>query len=293
MNKKIYFIFILFFIFSLFKLSSAQAIQNGEDATGDELISSVRGFDSYLPGQPGCSASLIHPRIAITAAHCHVFARYISTPGQDRSLPGQVEVVQAFTPSAYVHPCSSQDWTCRSSDFGLLVLKKPFPSFNKAVRMATIDEIKEWMQAKTPGVVYGFGLTSSDSGPQPRPSKSTWYPVRIQNNTVMVETKVPNVVTCPGDSGGPLYFRKGSEILYVGPHFTKSHDKSGDSSVTRPCGLFADGTSPWSTHTIMALYPDLMQQALAKVAELETAEAKMKEKEIQVTKAKAAKKQQK
>lgn len=326
MNKKIFFIFILFFIFSLFKLSASQAMQGGEDATGDNLITSVRESKNFYPNKPGCSASLIHPRIAVTASHCHGFARYVSIPGQERKAiklcqppysesesarcrfgpefaelffeqtEGKdsvgVSVVQSIAPPGYTYPCSSQEYNCRNLDFGLLVLETPLP-FNKAVRMATMDEIKEWIETKTPGVIYGYGLTSSDSGPSSKPHKSTWYPVRTEEKTIMVETRTPGVVTCPGDSGGPLYFRKGSEILYVGPHFTKRHDKAGDSQVSRPCGLFADGTSPWSTHTIMALYPDLMQQALAKVAELEAAEAKIKEEEAQKTKVETSKKPKK
>lgn len=284
-------------VFSLLGLSPTQALQGGEDATGDNLVNTVYSR-TFAPA--GCSASLIHPRIAVTAAHCLGLAYRISAPGQDlkrqvetgRELPGQALVVDYVTPRGYVYPCSREDDTCLNSDIALLILDSPLP-FNSSVRVATMDEIQEWVETKSPGVIYGYGQTAEGSPLPYRPFKSTWYPVRAQGTVMMAETREPNVTTCPGDSGGPLYFRKGSEILFVGPHFTKRHDRSPDSQVVRRCGFFSDGTSPWSTHTMLAAFPELMQQALIKVSERETAEAKQKEAQDQKAKKESAKKPKK
>jgi hypothetical protein len=256
---------------SLLVLTPADAMRGGEDATGDSLVLPI--------GR--CSGALIHPRIVATAFHCRWFQFEIAyAPGSLRGGNATSSMgVATFSPTTPWDPAYPRH------DIALVVLSEPLP-FNSKVRIATRPEIEEWMGNQSPGLIYGYGITYEGDVYNKKPHRSNWYPLDVywEEKYIVTESRTAATATCAGDSGGPTYFQKDGSILYVGPTASTNIPKCAD--INWPFG-------PRNSSPILALYPELIEQALAKVAELEAAEAKVKEEEAQKAKVEAVKKPKK
>jgi hypothetical protein len=164
---------------SLFYSPSSHAMQNGQDALGDEK---VVGIILGKNGQTRCSGALIAPRIVATAGHCVLrvdgeFASqkkpfngelpttaelYVSAPGIEIPKGGttkKAKILAQFVPDTYTDSgCEGTDCNAGMNDVAILFLDKELS--NKTFRYATKEEILLMKSVATPVLEIGYGYKS-------------------------------------------------------------------------------------------------------------------------------------
>jgi V8-like Glu-specific endopeptidase len=189
----------LLVVFSFTVTTNAHAMQNGQDALGDErVVGIIFGQNS----QRHCSGALLAPRIVSTSGHCvlridgGVFSKekhlngelpitselYVSAPGIDIPKGGtsnKAKVLAQFVPETYtVSMCEGTDCNAGMSDVAILILDKELS--NKTFRHATKEEILLMKSVTTTVLAIGYGLKSeqdwqnakSGLGQDGKPTKS-------------------------------------------------------------------------------------------------------------------------
>jgi len=212
--------------------------------------------DSY------CTASLLAPRLLITAAHCingdgggaaGVAARDIDvfTPGGDRrSGAARVRVSEiVYDPQ----------WTESVDDIAFLVLDSSLgtPIIS---RLATPAEVATLAAARAVVTYVGYGLT----GPREEDSsRVSDVPLAVsqpltssyRGGRAVFETRGDGVTgTCGGDSGGPWLVEREGQLLYLGP-------LSGGSGL--PCDEAESPSNTGEEATVAALHTGLISRAMA------------------------------
>ena len=195
--KKI--ILALLLVFSFTVSPNAYAMQNGQDALGDEkVVGIIFGQNS----QRHCSGALIAPRIVATSGHCvlridgGIFSKekhfngelpitselYVSAPGVDIPKGGtsnKAKVLAQYVPESYTDSmCEGTDCNAGMSDVAILVLDKELS--DKTFRHATKEEILLMKSVATSVLAIGYGLKSeqdwqnakSGIGQDGKPTKS-------------------------------------------------------------------------------------------------------------------------
>jgi len=189
----------LLVVFSFTVTTNAHAMQNGQDALGDErVVGIIFGQNS----QRHCSGALLAPRIVSTSGHCvlridgGVFSKekhlngelpitselYVSAPGIDIPKGGtsnKAKVLAQFVPETYTDSmCEGTDCNAGMSDVAILILDKELS--NKTFRHATKEEILLMKSVTTTVLAIGYGLKSeqdwqnakSGLGQDGKPTKS-------------------------------------------------------------------------------------------------------------------------
>ena len=172
-------IFSVLLLCSLILSPSTYAMQNGQDALGDEkVVGIIFGQNS----QRHCSGALIAPRIVATSGHCvlridgGVFSKekhfngelpitselYVSAPGVDIPKGGtsnKAKVLAQYVPESYTDSmCEGTDCNAGMSDVAILVLDKELS--NKTFRHATKEEVLLMKSVATNVLAIGYGIKS-------------------------------------------------------------------------------------------------------------------------------------
>jgi hypothetical protein len=168
---------------------ASQAVTNGAADAGDPAVIALVDSEDTI----GCTASVIGPHTAITAAHC--------LAGRDprglRAMFGSSLADGTFVAiaDARLHPAF--DGTSFAHDVAMLTLREPSPVPPLALDMRTIDA----SLVDTTFTVVGFGTTaaaSSDGGAK-RVGTARISDVLPEELTAVPDPSQP----CRGDSGGP------------------------------------------------------------------------------------------
>lgn len=211
----------------------AVSIYNGVDATGDNRTVLITG-DSR--SNSGCTGALIDSRVVFTAGHCQTVANWVFPPGikvgfGTMSETLGVKVLKKFVAASYSASCCERG---ALNDFMILILEKELAPVNK-MEFATEIEIRDVIAQGLEVQQFGYGGKQlAPNNPIPNPNfpsmmKSTMRPiVFLQSNLeeralvakypyryVQVQnSKERN--TCPGDSGGPLFYERDGVLRYIG-----------------------------------------------------------------------------
>ena len=164
---------------SLILSTNAHAMQNGQDALGDDK---VVGIIFGQNNQRHCSGALIAPRIVATSGHCvlridggvyskqkHFYGElpsnsdlYVSAPGVDIPFGGttnKAKVLAQYVPETYTDSmCEGTDCNAGMSDVAILILDKELS--NKSFRFATKEEILLMKIVSTPVLSIAYGIKS-------------------------------------------------------------------------------------------------------------------------------------
>ena len=177
--SKPYLIALWLLLSSLIFSPSTYAMQNGQDALGDEKVVGIILGEN---GQRHCSGALIAPRIVATSGHCvlridggvyskqkHFYgelplnsALYVSAPGVDIPKGGtsnKAKVLAQYVPESYTDSmCEGTDCNAGMSDVAILILDKGLS--NKSFRYATKDEVLLMKSVSTTVLSIAYGLKS-------------------------------------------------------------------------------------------------------------------------------------
>jgi len=176
-----------------------QAVTNGTAATGDPAVAAIVDGSGTI----GCTATVIAPHTAITAAHCFVSRnpRTLSLLfGASREQP------TAITPISDARSHPSFDPSTLAHDVALMTFRTEAAA-TLALDPRTIDGTLVGTDVR----VVGFGATSGTAGDAGTKREGI---ARISDVQADEFTAMPNPSQpCRGDSGGPVFL--GSTVADV------------------------------------------------------------------------------
>ena len=168
-----------------FPLEVLEKVRNGEVTTGRPEVGSIGG----------CTATLVAPDVAITAAHC-VGYRTRTSPGSYMSFRMKKDGV---TRRVSVNRYRSFSSSLGEYDIAILGLAEQVPAdFAKPAPMARVQP-----PHGTSLTVYGYGCTQIGARGDGKKRKATY------------EQGENSYHLCPGDSGGPVFNDETGEVLRI------------------------------------------------------------------------------
>jgi len=201
--------------------SNVQAVEDGEDATGNRFAVAIYNEDS----KSGCSGVPILPNIVATVAHC-VFGNdgriakniWIGDPGENaetaylkRNKVSSVSVTDDYS-------VGSASGNVADNDLAFLILDSQLTGVQK-INLASVAEVNKLKTQSAPLRIIGYGRTSqaADSGfKSPKVfqgSYSQFLNSNYPNSAYMKSTKGH---VCLGDSGSPVLYITASSVTLVG-----------------------------------------------------------------------------
>ncbi|ETV92083.1 hypothetical protein H310_13502 [Aphanomyces invadans] len=206
-------------------IAAATAVAQHEIVNGTETpigkYTYVTGLRVGASGASGCGASLVAPKILVTAAHCaasaYIYVASIGSHYQKGTQDGErIRIVKRTT-----HP----KYNKTNFDFDFAVYELETPSTYPPVKI-------NWSQDATvaPGqvaMVRGWGATSAggnSSAVMLEADVAIWSNADCQKALTSRYTIFPSMMcagggfkdTCQGDSGGPLVVNTNGEDYLVG-----------------------------------------------------------------------------
>ena len=189
--------------------STAQAIVGGEAESGFDAVASLIGSTGATSTWQ-CTAMLVSPKVAITAAHCVMDQDgTVATSIQLLFGPSNADLFESATVTA-IHP--HPDYVgFTNNDIAVVVLASAVDVVPMAWRWWPIGD--SWVSQQDMFAV-GFGVTgdnSNDSGVK----RSVSIPL-YNLSTTSVLTDIGTTGTCYGDSGGPIFHWEGDRWVSWG-----------------------------------------------------------------------------
>ena len=219
-------------------LFPAQAIYDGTSALGSKYVLTIASVKEART--PFCTASMLTDRIVVTAAHCMAKDQgvypelrfktsdiYVTQPGVDVNtddINTRVKVLKVVFKPGYKNLWKPEinEQSTQRDDIAFLFLEEPLVA-NYSIKVATINEIEEFVRSGSDVIHYGYGLQKvnvQDGQPHTLKLKAVaGYPTKLDlnpqnrfNTTTAMFSKEDGRALCPGDSGGPWYGEIGGEI---------------------------------------------------------------------------------
>lgn len=234
--KKLFFFFSSIVAITLF--TPAEALYDGTSALGSKLVLTIATTKETR--NPFCTAAMLTERIVVTAAHCVAKDQgeypdlrfktneiYVTQPGVNVNtddIETRVKILKVVYKPGYQNIWKPEigDESTQRDDIAFIFLEKALIE-NYAIKIATFDEVEEFVKAGRDVIHYGYGLQKvnvQDGGPYTLKLKAmAGYPTKTDlnskkrfNTSTAMFSKEDGRALCPGDSGGPWYGEIGGEI---------------------------------------------------------------------------------
>jgi secreted trypsin-like serine protease len=175
------------------------SIIGGSADSGDPAVVALQGTD----GSADCTASLVSPRVLLTAAHCvEVGQRYRAAFGPNQSSPtSTIDVLEIHADVAFV----DGNWGA-GHDVAVAILAMPATIAPIAVDRSPLPSTMLGQNVR----LVGYGLTDASGGGGEEKREIT---LRVDEvNAQYLRVGVPGRAACSGDSGGPAFSTSGKII---------------------------------------------------------------------------------
>lgn len=183
--------------------TDGHAIIGGTRSEGNAATVMLVGYPPDRTVIHTCTAVLISPTVALTAAHCidsptHPNYHYGIFPGDDASpYPFLVDLEPHLLPVNTVHPHPSYDDQLPFyADIGVVVLENALPVAPLAIRREPFDA----GLVGSPALIIGYGQTTYMQNNSTRYEAMTNV-AGLEDDTIIVGDATKR--SCLGDSGGP------------------------------------------------------------------------------------------
>jgi len=248
--------------------SPASAIYGGTSATGNPIV--VGLLSSKTATLAGCSGALVAPQVVMTASHCLTGTPegvWISEPGSDLRERSTLRIQgeKFFIPKTF-----SMSTFPYQNDFGIIILKSPFPN-TKALEFAKLEDVMKWMSEESSVTHVGYGCTALVDAPpcgatSPTPNQimtifSKDIPIQFNSllpGTFSVTRISVDKTICGGDSGSPILKEVSGKTIYVG-----AQSSSNGAGCTKNCNILCVATQGLAGANV-----DLVESAFRYVASL-------------------------
>jgi len=193
------------------------AIVGGVDDTGDPAV-----VELLVDGEGECTASIIAPTVALTAAHCiaeadagATFAIFTGWNDDDRTT-GEVVTASA----AHVHPSFDPDDDESTADIAVVILSRPVAIAPLPYNATALDASLVGKPVRMIG--YGDNTVKDPTSGFGKRRQATSPLISFDGDWVVVGTKQKN--QCYGDSGGPVLMTIGGVETIVGVDSFQEND---------------------------------------------------------------------
>lgn len=211
----------------LSSLPSAQAIEGGESALSENVVSFVlRDVTTGALSLPTCSGGLIAPRIVVTAKHCvegyNSSITWLINKNWEVTYPGADISGEGLITAKILSIIARPGEFTTEDDIALIVIDRDFPVPNN-LKVANAEDMIRLRSTKASSLTYGYGSTATRSF-------QTYRPFKIKNKLIedfpdrswglevfAIEYLSSTSYICGGDSGGPNYVESGDYSYYIGP----------------------------------------------------------------------------
>jgi V8-like Glu-specific endopeptidase len=199
----------------------AQAVENGEDATGSAFVVPI-SIDNGNGKYSGCSGTLLAPSIVVTAGHCVLDANglltksvYVGLAGSSQNsitLNDKITAVQITSTFQTTAGGKVQD-----DDLAFLTLGKPQP-LRIPIILASEKQVVEFKSKASPLKSIGYGSYTNlgtETVTYPKSFDGTFSSVNsvYSNSAYMASTSGRS---CTGDSGAPILNITATQVTLVG-----------------------------------------------------------------------------
>lgn len=225
--------------------ASESAIVGGSVSAGDPAVFQLKTVTPSGGGSTisGCTATLVAPKVLVTAAHCIESATpqsvaWVNNATTPADMPS---AANGWRRAAQIkkHPSYPQQYMNYGYDCAVIVLEEPVtavtPKPYKRTKMGA-----ESLQA--PARIVGYGNTNGRAGTGSGTKRELATKIKEVRDGVLTIGSL-GAVSCQGDSGGPAFVSEGGveTIAAISSYGDIGCVESGSYARTELCAAFFDG----------------------------------------------------
>jgi V8-like Glu-specific endopeptidase len=223
---------------------SESAIVGGSVSTGDPAVFQLKTVTPTAGGSiiEGCTATLVAPKVLITAAHCIEDAKpnsvaWVNNAGVPAESPS---AASGWRRAAKIqkHPSYPQQYMNHGYDCAVIVLEEPVtgvaPKPYKKTQLGAAG-------LGQPARIVGYGNTNGRAGTGSGTKRELATKIKeVRDGVLTIGSR--GAVSCQGDSGGPAFISEGGveTVAGISSYGDIGCVESGSYARTELCAAFFD-----------------------------------------------------